>query len=111
MRVFSIVVLLLALTAGQASAQGGGSVELGDAAVVELVKQQPATWAFLTQSLDIYRTGSATRLPSGHRVAPYEFFARVKGAKGAYGLRIVITADVAISDDKGKKVERPTKEQ
>jgi hypothetical protein len=115
-RNFFILAAVLFLFSGTAFA--GGSLPFSD--VKELLNQQPLLAQFIAEHLDVAEIGTAQRVGgrvneelSGSRVAPYEFDAKPKGAKGDFTLMLVIEAETNFLDANGKKVrvEKATKIQ
>lgn len=86
----------------------GGSISFLD--LKELLEEQPALAHFISEHLDLAPIGNATRIGgrvneelSGSRVAPYEFEAKPKGAKGDFNLLLVIEAKTTFLDRNGKE--------
>jgi hypothetical protein len=91
------------------TAFAGGSLPFSD--LKELLAQQPVLAQFISEHLDVAEIGTGSRVGgrvneelSGSRVAPYEFDAKPKGAKGDFTLMLVIEAETNFVDANGKKV-------
>jgi hypothetical protein len=100
------------------TAFAGGSLPFSD--LKELLAQQPVLAKFISEHLDVAEIGTGSRVGgrvneelSGSRVAPYEFNAKPKGAKGDFTLMLVIEAETSFLDANGKevRVEKGTKIQ
>lgn len=101
--------ILLFVTVGLC--QAGGSVSFED--VERLLRSQPATYKWLSSTLELpdtadaeIRFGNHFKHLGGARMGPYTFRAKQKGVTSAVEIDVTVCAEAEFYDQSGKKITK-----
>jgi len=101
--------LLMIVSAATALAQQRGTVALSE--LNELLAQKPTSWNRIKTDFEVFPVVDGGRINAaqsreltGTRVAPYQLFARPKGATGPYTHQITIETESEFFDSQGRPV-------